>query len=308
MHDPSGRALAHVSHSVSPEKAAELTMNVTCGPLFGGLSPSGDLQRSLGSRLRAKMDGTGSPEYVLTWKLWDMQSGPRICALRASGRRISGKDCGGWPTAASRDWKDSPGMAESGTNPDGTERTRLDQLPRAAQLTGPAPSGGPAETENGGESQLGGWKTPEAQNCSQGSKSRDHPRKRLTLTEQAGWATPRAGKTTDENPESWQKRKDRGDVATMPLTTQAQMAGYPTPRTITGGGESAERKKELGRTCSVGADLQAEAEMFRLPDMTGWKLNPFFSAWLQGYPKAWTEAGLRAMKNFSLSRRKQSSE
>ena len=42
----------------------------------------------------------------------------------------------GWPTCSSRDWKDSPGMSTTGTNPDGTQRTRLDQLPRVAQLAG----------------------------------------------------------------------------------------------------------------------------------------------------------------------------
>ena len=40
----------------------------------------------------------------------------------------------GWPTCSARDWKDTPGMSETGVNPDGTERTRLDQLPRVAQL------------------------------------------------------------------------------------------------------------------------------------------------------------------------------
>jgi len=52
----------------------------------------------------------------------------------------------GWPTAASRDWKDTPGMATTATNPDGTERTRLDQLPRVATLTlGQMLSGGRVE-------------------------------------------------------------------------------------------------------------------------------------------------------------------
>lgn len=38
----------------------------------------------------------------------------------------------GWATPASRDGKDSPGMATSGTNPDGSERLRVDMLPRQA--------------------------------------------------------------------------------------------------------------------------------------------------------------------------------
>ena len=42
----------------------------------------------------------------------------------------------GWAAPGARDWKDSPGMSTTGTNPDGTERTRLDQLPRQATLAG----------------------------------------------------------------------------------------------------------------------------------------------------------------------------
>ena len=42
------------------------------------------------------------------------------------------------------------------------------------------------------------------------------------------WATPRSGKTTDENPETWALRQARGDVATMPLT--AQVKCWATPK------------------------------------------------------------------------------
>jgi hypothetical protein len=41
-----------------------------------------------------------------------------------------------WTTPSARDWKDSPGMAETGTNPDGSTRSRTDQLPRQARLAG----------------------------------------------------------------------------------------------------------------------------------------------------------------------------
>lgn len=41
----------------------------------------------------------------------------------------------GWSTASARDHKDSEGMEVQATNPDGSERTRLDQLPRQALLT-----------------------------------------------------------------------------------------------------------------------------------------------------------------------------
>lgn len=54
----------------------------------------------------------------------------------------------GWATPSARDWKDTPGMSTTGTNPDGTTRERLDQLPRQAHgMTGTPCS---AETEKRG--------------------------------------------------------------------------------------------------------------------------------------------------------------
>ena len=199
--DPVGRDLALVSHSASPGRVRDSQTLDTCGPLFAGSSLSADPQRSLENRLRVRMEGFGSPEYVLTWKHWDIGSEPPICALRASGRRTSGKDFGGWPTtrrtdgekgtrtnegayrermrrkngydlpsavdlagwptASSRDWKDTPGMSETGTNPDGTIRKRLDQLPRVVALTGPSQSGGPAGMESIEEFLPEEWEIPE---------------------------------------------------------------------------------------------------------------------------------------------------
>ena len=56
----------------------------------------------------------------------------------------------GWPPASARDFKDSPGMATEGVNPDGSVRKRLDQLARVAQLAGTGLTSSPATTENKG--------------------------------------------------------------------------------------------------------------------------------------------------------------
>ena len=59
-----------------------------------------------------------------------------------------------WATPSTRDWKDTAGMSQTGTNPDGSERTRLDQLPRQAALvtaSGQTQSSSPAETERRGQ-------------------------------------------------------------------------------------------------------------------------------------------------------------
>ncbi len=44
-----------------------------------------------------------------------------------------------------------------------------------------------------------------------------------------------------------------------------RMANWKTPRTITGGAESAARKKQLGRTTSGGGDLQSDVQMWATP-------------------------------------------
>lgn len=111
--DPYGRAPAPASRSVPPASSEEPTTSATCGRSSDASSRSAALQSSLASRLRARLEGIGSPLYALTWKEWAMESGPPICALRGSALRISDSDSGslGWPTPTTRDWKD-------GGNPD----------------------------------------------------------------------------------------------------------------------------------------------------------------------------------------------
>ena len=172
---PSGPAPAPVSRSASQDPDEAPTTSDTSGLPSPASSRSAALQSSLESRLRARLEGRGSPEYALILKRWDMESGPPICALRASVRRTSASVSTGWPsptlpdgkgsrratarteewasnpgttptdaawfaagwvTPSARDWKDTPGMSTTGTNPDGSTRTRLDQLPRLAAIAG----------------------------------------------------------------------------------------------------------------------------------------------------------------------------
>ena len=95
---PSGPAPVPVSRFRARERDRGKPTTGTCGPLFTASSPSGRLQRSLGSRLRRLLDASGSPEYVLTWSSWAMPVGPPICRLRASAPRTSASGFGGWPT------------------------------------------------------------------------------------------------------------------------------------------------------------------------------------------------------------------
>ena len=96
MTDPSGPGPAPVSRSARRAKVGARRTSGTSGPSSGASSLSADLQSSLESRLRAALVGLGSPLYALTWKPWAMQSGPPICALRASARRTSDSGSFGW--------------------------------------------------------------------------------------------------------------------------------------------------------------------------------------------------------------------
>ena len=81
------------------------------------------------------------------------------------------------------------------------------------------------------------------------------------------------------------------------LPDGSQTAGYPTP-------QEDNANNSMGHKGTAFSDLPTTAmDAFKMPDMTGWKLNPAFSGWLMGYPKSWMEAGLRAMQNCSRSRK-----
>ena len=273
---PSGPDPAPANPSASQEKLEAWATRGTYGPIFIGSSPSAILQSSLGNRLRARMDGTGSPEYAMTWSEKDMPSGPPICALRASGRRNVGKGCTGWPTPtqddpnnanrksgqfqsltraagwaspSARDWKDTPGMSKEGINPDGTKRTRLDQLPRQAGLVG--------------------WATPASSNAQAGRE----------------YTEKMTGKT---------------------LNMDASLAGWPTPMA---GTPKTETYNEAGNTDSgrktteLASGTTPKSSSAPTGSSDGFLLNHRFSLWLQGFPVEWASCGERVGRSSRKPRR-----
>ena len=210
----SGPEAAPASHSASPAKDSVPQTSGTCGPCSPSSLRSESLQHALASKLRAALAVNGSPEYALTWRRWDMQSGPQICALRASARRKSGSGSIGWPTPMVNDELGS-GYCYGKKRTDGTRPIFL-KLPGAAQMAG--------------------WPTPDT-NKRGGAQ---HPDKRIagghsvTLQDAAmvaGWATPttRDHKDTGDLSSSMTRRdgKRRNDTVprqafgTMPLQSPA---------------------------------------------------------------------------------------
>lgn len=87
--DPCGQAHAPANHLALLGNIAEQTTADMFGLSLHASSASANLQLSLENKLRVLLDVGGSLEYVLTWKRWDMPSGPPICALRARARPTS---------------------------------------------------------------------------------------------------------------------------------------------------------------------------------------------------------------------------
>lgn len=169
----SGQDLAPASLSLLPANKQAPQTNDISGQNGSGSSASVALAQYLASKLQARLDTDGSILFRMTWKQKVTPAGRSYFQLVASARSTSDSDCGSWATPTSnqpggtseaflerkrnngkmgvsltdlsmqaaswcspsaRDWKDSPGQSQTGVNPDGSQRTRLDQLPRQVQL------------------------------------------------------------------------------------------------------------------------------------------------------------------------------
>jgi hypothetical protein len=203
-------------------------------------------------------------------------------------------------------------MATTGVNPDGSIRSRLDQLPRVATTAG--------------------WPTTTAQDA---ASSRNATAKRspgakpanigwtlLDAATMAGWPTPVVGNAeggqTMTNCSSSGRRPD-GSKATVSLGGVAQTAGWPTPMAGTpaqngnneaGNTDSSRKTAALcGALAGHGltlppewsgpARLTARGEMLTGSSAgmeSGGRLNPRFSGWLMGFPEEWCRAAIRSHK------------
>jgi len=212
-----------------------------------------------------------------------------------SNSRAAAKKRGAWATPSARDWKDTPGMSTESTNPDGSKRKRTDQLARqiyADKETFPTPmasEAGKSEHTLGlvldGSSQMTLdrfcrlYPTPTATLGSKGglvtpAKSKEGGNL-IEAVANVMFPTPRAGKTSDEEEASWQKRKDAGNVSTPPLALAVKM--YPTPTAKKGGADTPETKREGGPDLQTAVRDEGEIG----------QLNPAWVCWLMGWP--WLE-------------------
>lgn len=103
-----------------------------------------DAARFAGWATPAAHEPGGTPEQALKRKE-GLPCGQSVTHLSHQVQLV------GWSTPSARGWKDTPGMATTGTNLDGTERSRADQLPRQAHGATPTGSGAETGAASGGQ-------------------------------------------------------------------------------------------------------------------------------------------------------------
>ena len=120
----------HASHLARQEKTKEKKMNGTCCHTSCDSSVSATLTPSWASRLRQQLGTGGSMIYKQTWKQKATPQGLLYWAHTASTPRTKGSGSTGWPTATTRDYKDTGDLSKSMIRKDG--RSRCDSLARVA--------------------------------------------------------------------------------------------------------------------------------------------------------------------------------
>jgi hypothetical protein len=293
-------------------------MNDTSGPSSLASLVSAALQSSLGSRLRAQLDGHGSPLYGMTWKDWAMASGPQICALRASAPRTSAKDSGGealagWPTPSTMDngnsgdaWEERrKKIKEKGINGNGFGLI----LPMAAQTGWPTPrvsdfkGADHARSENRTGARhsgdglatvvtMAGWPTPATADAARGVNPPDKKTTNVGISMNdaaalAGWPTPTTTDATRGSPETPEAKRARGANTGTSLIDAAHLMALsaektPGPMRLTSHGER-----------RTGSSAGTES---------GGQLNPAHSRWLMGYPPGWDACAPTATPSSRKSR------
>lgn len=169
-----------------------------------------------------------------------------------------------------------------------------------------------------GGSGCGFLRTPSATEADHGGPNARDSKGGLHLSAQVMLPTPRSGKMTNENEETWRSRKVAGKVATPPLGLAINMAPTPSASMVTmqdfvqakfhsskrpkyadamlptascrdhkGGSNWANRKRD---------GQPRNASDMTLPDVieapgqsNGLKLQPAFVEWLMGWPIGWTD-------------------
>lgn len=256
-----------VSHSPSPENKRERTTSGICGrqqPRLLGLSVPDSYCLKMCRESVDTCPWLSETCADLGMKFQD----PSSLGLMTLGRRTGGKESGLWPTMAYGSQWNYPGASKNaGTG-----------LATAVKM----------------------WRTPSATEADHGGPNARDSKGGLHLSAQVMWPTPRSGKTTDENEETWTARQKAGKVSTPPLTLAVKMRPTPTKQDGENNGGPSQYNRNTTPLSAVvktwptprrqsanspgehgegGRDLQTTI---------GGQLNPDWVEWLMGWPIGWS--------------------
>lgn len=248
---------AHANLSARQAKEAGLLTSGTSGQRSTTLSGTTARIRSWANRLQERTGSLGSTLYTLTWKRTATPSGRSIYALRASGRRTSGKGFTGVPTPCQQD------------GPNGGPNQGLDRLPGTAEQFSGVPTTCARDHKDGAE----GY-----------SQIDQLPRVAHPFSPVATPTTDTTGVRTQTNRHSGMNLEDHALTFAGVPTPKSQNANFP--------GEHGQGGKDL-QTVSLEAFGQTPNGSSAETGSTG-QLNPCYSRWLMGLPVDWDYAAFRA--------------
>ena len=198
-----------VSHTVTPGVGKGSLTPGICGPRhgmsFGWWDRNGSCLRTYQASFLEVTDGraTGS-QFLESFPSWGLMLDGEFIAQPMPGHPTSENGGGCWPT---------PAASSGGTHTGISAETARNELARGNQIgLGAAAALWPTPVGDGDRTT----------NYQQGGTSLGFAARNPEM-----WPTPRAGKTTDEEEESWRARYEEGKVNTPPLGLAVQM--WPTP-------------------------------------------------------------------------------
>ena len=307
--------------SLSPRQAKEMGLltSGTYGLRGSTLSSSADLARSLVSRYRAKTRSVGSTLFTLTWKVRYTPSERPIFAVRASGLRISDRDCTSWPSPVVNDSVGSDYAYNRGNHDSIT--LKLGGVAKLTNWRSPSASDGEGGVKDPMSEKYANADAPKFKLRDQASLASTHGPNQGTdrlpgAADLAGWMTP-AVTNIDPTEDRREKRTAyRNSIGRQDcpggLSEQAVMVtdswATPTANDHKGSGPTVERKD--GKIRNDRLDYQTEqfgpAQLTDSGEMpsgsiaeTGngvlsGQLNPGHSRWLMSLPPIWDVCGIRA--------------